>query len=453
MCGIVGYMSRSGFLRHKDYFQQALYADGIRGLDATGMFMVNEHTGAVSVVKRAMAVNDFYDLKVVDEAFKRMTSCGIAVGHNRQSTMGAHINANAHPFTHGDFTLVHNGTLRSTYDLPDHKMFDVDSEMICYSFSKIGVEETIKKLNGGFALVWYDSKRKVLQMIRNNERSLYVATSEDSSEIYFASEGGMIAWLCGRQNPPIKLKSIELLKPGVLHTFSYSESKDDKEIKRHEQELKLWEPYVYTPPANPNVSGHLPAVQGSTPATYKEGERLYIGKELALLGLAFNQKITVVFTDKVLTPGMRTYRYEGYMTEEPWTPVSVYTLNDIFIELEHEYRTKIIGVSKQQGVASLIVDKDHLRRVHSGKIDIPIIQRDKFNLDNKENTITLHVKGPDGKQISRAKFLELTQHGCSNCSRNLTLDEQDSIIWLSGDNPLCPECVEEVGGMLTVYKH
>lgn len=452
MCGIVGYMTRSGYIRHKDYFVQALYADGLRGLDATGVFMVNEHTGNVSVVKRAMAVNDFLDLKIVDNAFKSLTSCSIAVGHNRQATAGAHTHANAHPFTHGEFTLVHNGTLRTTYDLPDNKMFDVDSEMVCYSFSKIGIEETLKKINGAFALVWYDSKRKVLQMVRNDERPLWVGTNEEGSEIFFASEGGLVNWMCGRQNPSIKLKSLELLKPGVIHTFSYSEDKTAKEIIRHEQEVKLWEPYVYTPPTNPNAAGHALAKPEDVPAT---GERTFIGKELSKLGLAYNQKISVIWTGKMVTSSMQTTRYEGYMTEEPWLSVTFYTQIDPNLKIDEEYRTKIIGCTKMDNATGLIVSKEHMRKVRNNPIVLPA-QYQKLDDDDEETRagiISLHVKGPNGKQISRGRFLELTKHGCSNCTKSLSTADQEDIVWLSGDNPLCPECTEELSGMLNVQRH
>ena len=233
MCGISGFMNYTNLgisPNNLNSFAQMLYAGAVRGMHGTGCFAVAEK--AVQRVKvggpvhRLLETPEFLDFqKFVDKSWAR-----ILVGHNRHATKGKIITEHAHPFQHGDIILVHNGTLNSFEHLPDANKFEVDSEAICNAISVDGPEKTIKSLKGAWALVWYNTKEKTLNIIRNKERPLGIAYHNKDPIIAFASETAMLQW-CLNRNGISDLSYYELPE-NMLHTWTLDN------IKPHVKELK-----------------------------------------------------------------------------------------------------------------------------------------------------------------------------------------------------------------------
>ena len=65
-----------------------------------------------------------------------------------------------------------------------------DCEVILHLYKKYGFKETIKKLNGVFAIVLYDKRKKILHVARDpiGVRPLFIGTIGIKPEIYFSSE-------------------------------------------------------------------------------------------------------------------------------------------------------------------------------------------------------------------------------------------------------------------------
>lgn len=179
MCGIVG---MAGPLVAKDEkpFKVLLMLDWLRGQDSTGVCAVSKK-GEPVTLKVAddpiiLLTHSDYESTVVG------TTDAIWIGHNRASTIGATTRANAHPFTCDHITGVHNGTLtkESLADLENGltEVYGTDSETIFAHIAKHGVDATIPKLAGAWALVWFDYKAQTLNMIRNAERPLYTCELE-----------------------------------------------------------------------------------------------------------------------------------------------------------------------------------------------------------------------------------------------------------------------------------
>ncbi len=114
----------------------------------------------------------------------------VFLGHNRAATRGTVKRNNSHPFLFESVMGMHNGTLipSSQYKLTHHKKFDTDSEAIIAELETEGVEATIPKLEGAYALVWYDSRDNTVNFIRNKERSLYYIFDEDEKQLFWSSE-------------------------------------------------------------------------------------------------------------------------------------------------------------------------------------------------------------------------------------------------------------------------
>jgi len=213
-CGIVG---AAGVLnnKEKDAVRDLLIMDALRGKHSTGLIAVNK-AGEATYAKKAVTPYDFLDMASVYKKFNAFDN-RVLVGHNRYATKGAINNTNAHPFSHGDITGVHNGTIRKQHRLVDHKDFEVDSENIIHSLNKVGEDETVKNLEGAYALVWWNNKEQRLKFLRNSERPLFFTASEDAKTIYWASEKYMLKAALHRNG--LKHQAILPFEEDMLYTF------------------------------------------------------------------------------------------------------------------------------------------------------------------------------------------------------------------------------------------
>ena len=227
MCGIVGLGrldSTDLYEKDREVFMQLLHTGVVRGHHGTGIFAVDRE-GSARIVKSA---GPPYLLMMAKEfnafwAEVKMAKTHILVGHNRFATTGQKITAHAHPFVAKHIVMVHNGSLETSSALPDFKKFDVDSEALANAIATIGIEDTIKNTMGAYAIVYWDSKAKTLNMIRNAERPLHLMTDKLLKRVMFASEPDMLAWVAKRNFYDVPASDIKVLTlpPNVLWTFSY----------------------------------------------------------------------------------------------------------------------------------------------------------------------------------------------------------------------------------------
>lgn len=233
MCGIVGFISKwksSGFQSvHQKMIYQALYADALRGQDATGVIGVMKD-GDFGIMKEAVDSYQFNYSFVDSDLDKMLYTRGSAViGHNRAKTIGENKDENAHPFVVDDtFAMVHNGTLRNHKDMHDT---EVDSHALAMMFKgamdqedwKTAMEEALGKVNGAFAVVWYDQKRDEICMIRNHERPLGIVKL--ASGWLFGSEVPMLTWIASRNSE--KVEEAKMLEVNKLYRFDMKKSGGD----------------------------------------------------------------------------------------------------------------------------------------------------------------------------------------------------------------------------------
>jgi predicted glutamine amidotransferase len=189
MCGLVGI---AGKLETKDeaMMKRLLVFDYFRGPDSTGLASIRNN-GDVKIAKGAVSPLDLFDTKKFQETNNGFPSIAF-IGHNRLATKGGVNNTNAHPFQYDHIVGAHNGTLdQSSWNALEDAIGEkhsVDSMAVIHAIAKLGIEETVKLLQGAWALTWYDLNAKTVNFLRNKERPLWMAYSKKFDRLFWSSE-------------------------------------------------------------------------------------------------------------------------------------------------------------------------------------------------------------------------------------------------------------------------
>lgn len=258
MCGLVGFIRGGVNLAHdkdySDYGKQMLYADALRGLDATGLFTVETNRKAYWA-KDAVEGRLFLDQKKTDTYLNTLArDTRVFAGHNRWATIGDKGYDGAHPHLTENVILVHNGTLRNYQQWTDkHDKSNVDSARLAQTLSndEPGGIKTLERIEGAYAMCWYDLRNAKFYMARNKERPLfYLRTAKD---LLFASEAGMMHWIARRTGVLVGDKyDLQAVPTNILHTWDMTqEGAVFSAIKPKIREYEEWKPIVYSPPSRP----------------------------------------------------------------------------------------------------------------------------------------------------------------------------------------------------------
>lgn len=167
------------------------------------------------------------------------------IGHCRAATVGEVNISNAHPHTYGDLIGVHNGTMKSI--IPKNAVFskenkDSDSFQIYKYIHTHGVAKFWEEYetSGAFALVWFDISDNTLNVLRNNQRTLYW-TGHGNGTMYWASEKDFLVLALNRGSGSLDSKDIRMFEAGVHYK---SEIYGDRAWKETKLESKPYIPFV-----------------------------------------------------------------------------------------------------------------------------------------------------------------------------------------------------------------
>ena len=277
MCGIVGLITKAtnGFaVKEIEVITQMLHSDQVRGSDGTGVFYnTKANKGMVKTLKDAVPACDFIRTTAYSKATDTfLKDSNFVIGHNRSATKGKIDAECTHPFKEKHITLIHNGTLNTQKEL--HDTVEVDSHAICHSIAEIGAEETIKLLDGAFALVWWNAIDKTLNICRNSLRPLFIIETKDNHII--TSELELGEWMCNRHHYTIvSKKAIEVKK---IYTFHIKDMKTyttkDIEFKKIE-----WLPLTTSAWKDQNTYNDYTYENG-----YKQKSFFYFGEKIRFKG-------------------------------------------------------------------------------------------------------------------------------------------------------------------------
>lgn len=320
MCGIVGLLSKTknGFFSiDVDTFQDLLVIDSLRGSDGTGLFGVydtgNSFINKVGAHPYALLTNPIW-AKIRDKIAR---NCHAVIGHNRKATMGKISNETSHPFRENHIILVHNGQITNYKDFANT---EVDSHALTHLLASSSPEDAILKIQGAFALVWYDLKTKKVHFIRNDERPLCLL--ETKNHWIISSEMGAVQWIIAR-SVHLELISKQLLNPLELYTwdldtFQLSSKKVEGYTPKKNSHWDLYDtPTVNHVQALPNPNNkHEKSHNGYQKFTVRDEEASILDRFKDHL---FPGKQVTFKKDRVVSwvaNGIEGNRVEGYDTKD-----------------------------------------------------------------------------------------------------------------------------------------
>jgi predicted glutamine amidotransferase len=222
MCGLVG-VAGNLFKKEIDAFNDLLWCDSLRGMDSTGVASAKPN-GDVVYLKAVGPAPDLMNLR----GYSDVTSMAnrVIIGHNRAGTIGAKTKYNAHPFIFDEVFGAHNGTVdyASKNRMIKGGEFQTDSEAIFNNIAIEGIDATLPKLDGAWALVFVDRDKNTLNMIRNDKRPLFYAYGKDKKQLFWSSEVGLLMWVLARNG--IEYEKINQLPVDLLHTWEITKGSD-----------------------------------------------------------------------------------------------------------------------------------------------------------------------------------------------------------------------------------
>lgn len=365
MCGLVSIVSKqkNGFFNSDvKVFTEMLFADQLRGAHGTGI--IYNQGNKIKTLKAPVASSDFVNDKAYNKAESEIFQhARFVVGHNRAATIGKLTHQNTHPFRCDHITLVHNGTLTSHKELADTES---DSMAICHAIAKIGFKETVKKIKGAFALIWYDEKQKTLNFTRNYQRPLYIVETIDL--FCFVSEPKLAEWILERNN-----QTVTKVTNTDVHTLYQFEASD---WTKYETEKYVVSTYSSSPPWHPH--GYTPQTSPATTSRSGSPSNSMIGRDVIFIPVEIDknqpEKLIGEYEDKVsgeiieckfwaespkkaqeLLEQGKNGHLRGYVSHTGWQPANK---GEFFI-LRNVYAPKILQlpVKEEKGTVTTFNEK------------------------------------------------------------------------------------------------
>lgn len=493
MCGLAG-MFGDIYAPDEKVFRELLFGASLRGKHSTGVGFAT-FNGDMSYIKSAVPSPEFLEFKELAKRFNSIGQYNVVMGHARHATQGKVNEANAHPFIYGDMLFCHNGTLWTTKQFENDKDFDVDSEEAAYCLSQKGADFLIQNSDGAYCYNWYDAKENTFNLIRNDERPLWIAKCNSRHHWFYTSEGGLLEWILSRNKRDYEL--FELKTDTLFTCFMDDYTVSQRPLSSdttYSTKTSYYPGYGTLYSANDDDDATIPSftTQGDldaptavehTPLFQTQNERRSKGNHfLDVHGLKKGNSIIRFFATDFFrySPQGPNGRIEGcfispnaydddIVTVEgngvSWDSVSI--VQDGSEKFHSDYYAGVISscvYDDAKGLYTLYVlpdliqvKQDEINQYTEVLIDPAFLQsptappflnakhRDvapPFQDFGNQKELKDRVLGPRGVYVSPERFTKLTENGCSYCTNNIWPEDADRIDWIDDEQPICATCIK-----------
>lgn len=414
MCGLVGIAGDIN-KAEKDAFKTLLVVDTLRGPHSTGVASI-KFNGDWDLAKKKGNAWDLFDSREYSSLLNGATYA--LIGHNRYATKGKINNINAHPFEFADVVGAHNGTIRGQHRLPDHARFEVDSENIFYAIQEEGLEETLSKLDGAYALSYWDKRSEELVLLRNNERTLFYCFSDNLKTVFWASEMWMLYAALGRAN--IKFKQPKEVPETTIMRFKFERKINAGPVELTTQEFEEFVPPKTSYTRGNNYYGGQGSTKKTTPLLPKSSEASTSGDSEGKVkpGSIINKRVD--FT----VDGMSRNVYgQAYVSCSLWADPSCE-----------------VRVYAPEGSPLWRDLLDSVDETFSGVVSSYTNSSGEYVFNIKLSTVELVIEEDD----ENVPFEGGKKGECAWCSD--LIDQDKGVVWVDGNTAVCSACqkVDEV---------
>lgn len=483
MCGLVGMAGDVDSTKHNKMFKDMLLLDVVRGGDSTGVAMIPSSGFLGIQIEKELGppsnLWDWNESKLFSIKGQLIPRARCLIGHNRAATFGKITVANAHPFQYDHIIGAHNGTLDDWRDLEGYLDNDVDSMSLFLTIAKKGIDHCWKSFLGAAAITFWNDKDKTINLIRNEERPLWICMSKDEKSLFWASEPWMISIPAMRVGVDLKkdekgMNDIFQLKEHALHTFEVDErSVSLKEVRELEKKV-------------------LPKVTkvGKTGFTHGKDYKKVEQKQTTKINYAWAKNLEKAPKEVRGTHLILDYAIRPYHSEDTrmWYVVGKIISDGPFKNKRVEIMPNTVGewynlqklcddkksvwkISECPRIAPSTTNHRFVSyRVSSKSIDFSHAIIDPSNLKDEGNSVILFPNSPKKGKKDERKFVgpngvyipewswweELEKRskdlGCTGCGDPLDVEDHHELLWTT-HSVFCCACQKDENLMTYAYSY
>lgn len=487
MCGLVGFVrtspanvvaAPSTYTLLKETMATLLYVDTLRGLDATGVAWATDKN-VINIYKDTLPGYHFIKCEKIKTMLNSIEKYPVVIGHNRHATMGDRTSEAAHPFRHKHIVGAHNGTLRNETQwnnvLPYASPSNVDSARLIAGIAEMPIKDIFSSIQGAYALTWLNLEDTTLNILRNNERPLYIIYNEEHNVLLWSSEKEIAMFALDRAG----MDHNWVYPIPINHHFSVDYSKVI-DVPKDPNDVKEWffnnavqiPEYTYSSFHHPSSvkkntttvitrsGGSAPPQQIAGPLSAKDTATV-----LSSSGLQVGQDIRVEFasyhphviTDKNGTVSKSTHgivigNYKRNYPDFKKIDVMLLAFNEKGL-MNNNYEELVSFTVKVK--AAMFVNHPSSNGVKQNvilcenKITNPIYRNKQSPAGPVAGTTGERTfQGYKGTKLTEKEWERLCQPGCRMCDAEFTKAEANSIKWLQIATPICHTCAKENAGFV-----